>query len=229
MKSKMYLIISLVLIGCVFLMGAGIMVENELSDVELVSGTLDKIDTYNGVLTLEDFYAAVEKAENMYSSNDAALAVNGITVNTDIVNENWSNVTEEEYAQYRRDVLACAWDTIAADMPSTRYTQSNDVLNDLFGSDEIYFNTSYWLNMTIVLANPENGKYISAEEWFKAYMLGEFEGEWITKTEYPLFIFRNGSTVSFADGNGNVSTVYPTEEQRENIAAIRAANGLVTE
>ena len=228
MKSKMYLIISLVLIGCVFLMGAGIMVENELSDVDLVSGTLDKIDTYNGVLTLEDFYAAVEKAENMYSSNDAALAVNGITVNTDIVKENWSNVTEEEYAQYRRDILACAWDTIAADMPSTRYTDSDDVLQKVLGNTN-HLNTSYWFNMTILLANPENGEYESAEEWFKAYMLGEFEGEWITKTEYPFFMFRNGSTVSFADGNGNVSTVYPTDEQRENIAAIRAANGLVTE
>ena len=228
MKDKAYFFTALILIGCVFLMGAGIMVENELSDAELVSGTLDKIDTHNGVLTLEDFYAAVEKAESMYSSNDAALAVNGITVNTDIVNENWRNVSEEEYAQYRRDILACVWESISSDMPSTRYTQSNDVLNDLFGPDGMSFE-AFWLNMTILLANPENGKYISAEEWFKAYMLGDFEGEWITKTEYPLFIFRNGSTVSFADGNGNVSTVYPTEEQRENIAAIRAANGLVTE
>lgn len=224
MKSKMYLIISLVLIGCVFLMGAGIMVENELSDAELVSGTLDKIDTYNGVLTLEDFYAAVEKAESMYSSNDAALAVNGITVNTDIVNENWSNVTEEEYAQYRRDILSYVLDTFTSDLPDTRSVKAKD----FFGDEWHYLNTSYWDHLTIVLANPENGEYESAEEWFEAYVSGEFEGEWITETEYPLFLFQY-SNVYLADGNGNVSTVYPTDEQRENIAAIRAANGLVTE
>lgn len=223
MKKKTLIIIALILAGCIFLMGAGLIVENELSEPEMVSGTLDEFKPENGVLTVEDFYAAVEKAEAMYRSGDMYFADKNVTVNKNIVNKSWSNVTEEEYAQYRRDILSCVLNMFVSEMPETRYLNTRE----FFGDEWEYLNTGYWDHLTIVLANEDNGKYASAEAWFEAYISGEIEG-WITETEYSLFLFQN-NFVSVTDGNGNESIIYPTAEQTENIEAIRTANGLVTE
>lgn len=223
MKKKTLIIISLIIACCMFLMGAGLIVGSELSEPETISGQLDEFKPENGVLTVEDFYAAVEKAETMYRSGDISLADKNVTVNKNIVNENWSNVTEEEYAQYRRDILSYVLETFTSDLPDTRFLNTKE----FFGEEWEYLNTAYWDHLTIVFANEDNGKYASAEAWFEAYLSGEIEG-WITETEYSLFLFQY-NIVSVTDGNGDVFIIYPTEEQCANIEAIRAANGLATE